>query len=197
MRFSLSGPSPLNATYTNTSGQAIYKTSTPRVLIGHTTTISRVLPADLPQHAGGSSASDQVHLQSQEEGRFGHLATVRHFVGRSVISYGGEEIKSGEHFKKVGPLWRCVFHSVDYYVLYLISWIYLDIGNLLEIKPVQALMGRPTNGLSAHTWDVRYVRPLSISCWTSIPSVGQIQWLHPDIPLNSSSESTTQATISS
>jgi len=83
----------LNSVYTNESGQAVYKASTPRVLTGHTTTVSRVLPPDLP---GGDGLEE----------RFGHLATIKHFVGRAIISYGGAEIKTGDHFKKVGALWR-------------------------------------------------------------------------------------------
>jgi len=94
MRFALSGTSPLNSIYTNESGKAIYKVSTPRVLTGHTTTVSRILPSDL---LGGDDGLEE---------RFGHLATIKHLVGRSIINYGGEEIKTGDHFKKVGTLWR-------------------------------------------------------------------------------------------
>lgn len=94
MRFTLSEKSPLNSIYTNESGKAIYKVSTPRVLAGHTTTVSRILPSDL---LGGDDGLEE---------RFGHLATIKHSVGSAIISYGGEEIKTGDHFKKVGALWR-------------------------------------------------------------------------------------------
>ncbi|KDR81208.1 hypothetical protein GALMADRAFT_116239 [Galerina marginata CBS 339.88] len=94
MRFTLAGPSPLHSNYINESGKVIYKVSTPRAFIVHTTTVSRVLPSDLP---GGGDGLEE---------RFGHLATNKHLIGRSIISYGGEEIKTGDHFKKVGTsLW--------------------------------------------------------------------------------------------
>lgn len=95
MRFTLSAKSPLNSIYTNESGEAIYKVTTPQVLTGRTSTISRVLPSDL---TGGD--------HDGQDNRFGHLATIRYYVGKADINFGGEEINTNEHFNKAGLLWR-------------------------------------------------------------------------------------------
>lgn len=143
MRFTLSGTSPLNSTYTNESGKAIYKVSTPRVLMGHTTTVSRILP---PELLGGDGFEE----------RFGHLATIKYLVGRSIINYGGEEIKTGDHFKKVGTLWRYV--TVSTQLPYSVNE-YDGSG----IKRVLDPTGRPINGAFVEIGVVRLVPRFTLS----------------------------------
>ncbi|KAF8888283.1 hypothetical protein BD779DRAFT_463652 [Infundibulicybe gibba] len=71
MRLFLSEPTPLNATYTNEMGQAIYKVATPDKLFGTpVATIRRIVPSSVRD-----STSTSTSLTSLRD-QFGHLAQV-------------------------------------------------------------------------------------------------------------------------
>ncbi|KAF8888285.1 hypothetical protein BD779DRAFT_463718 [Infundibulicybe gibba] len=91
MQLILSESSPLNATYTNETGQAIYKVNTPDKLFkSPVATISHIVPSGVQ---GKTSLRDQL----------GHLAQVEwHSLNSSKIRMGGEEIETEGFFRKAG-----------------------------------------------------------------------------------------------
>ncbi|GLB35659.1 hypothetical protein LshimejAT787_0212240 [Lyophyllum shimeji] len=98
MHLYLSTPSPLNATFTNEDGQVMYKVDTPMAVGTRTSTISCVVPNDIPQQQSDSSAAEE-----SMKDRFAHLAQVEHnVVGSSVLRFGGKEILTKEYFRKEG-----------------------------------------------------------------------------------------------
>ncbi|KAF8888289.1 hypothetical protein BD779DRAFT_1672370 [Infundibulicybe gibba] len=94
MQLTLSEATPLNATYTNEMGQAIYKVDTPnqfsRKLVA---TIRRIVPSGVQ---GDTNMRDQ----------FGHLAQVEwHTLSSSTIRMSGEEIRTKDFFKMLKWGW--------------------------------------------------------------------------------------------
>ncbi|KAK0199691.1 hypothetical protein DFS33DRAFT_1387997 [Desarmillaria ectypa] len=116
----------LNNTYTNESGQAIYKVSTPHKFSGGVTTVSRIVPSDYNRPRVEDAASYELGsvrkrdpVQSDSDGsfmpqvpevdfrdRFAPLGYIdwKIFVS-SVMRYNGEEVKATKYFKKQG--WGC------------------------------------------------------------------------------------------
>ncbi|KAF8875694.1 hypothetical protein BD779DRAFT_1449911 [Infundibulicybe gibba] len=94
MHLYLSDTSPLNTTFSDEAGQAIYKVDTPLGLISCTANISRVVRDDIPRE--GKDLQD----------RFAHLAQVEwHMFGSSFIRQGGQEIDTRIFFRKEGLGW--------------------------------------------------------------------------------------------
>ncbi|KAF8888288.1 hypothetical protein BD779DRAFT_463813 [Infundibulicybe gibba] len=105
MQLTLSESTPLNATYINEMGQAIYKVDTPdKFFKTPVATIHRIVPNGVQ---GRTSLRDQ----------FGHLAQVEwHSLSSSKIRMGGQEIKTKDFFRKVGWGWTArnrVFTAPD------------------------------------------------------------------------------------
>ena len=90
MHLTLSNSNPAKAIFSNESGQAIYKVTTPFRIVGSVSTISRILPSSVP---GGP---DTEPLRN----RWGQLATVEFNTFRSsIITMGGEEMKTSEYLR--------------------------------------------------------------------------------------------------
>ncbi|KAK0451407.1 uncharacterized protein EV420DRAFT_1311985 [Desarmillaria tabescens] len=113
----------LNNTYTNESGQAIYKVSTPHKFSGRVTTISRIVPSDyepprvedttsyelgsLRKCTPARSDSDGSSIGREPEvdfrDRFAPLGYIDWKVfASSVMRYKGEEVKATTYLKKQG-----------------------------------------------------------------------------------------------
>ncbi|KAF9463420.1 hypothetical protein BDZ94DRAFT_1258757 [Collybia nuda] len=99
MNLHLSDRSPINATYFNDDGQAIYKVETPIRLGTRTSTITRVIPNDATPNDGDG---DEVDMRD----RFGFLAQIEHKpFSSSVIKFGGIETEVKHYFRKEGWSW--------------------------------------------------------------------------------------------
>ncbi|GLB35660.1 hypothetical protein LshimejAT787_0212250 [Lyophyllum shimeji] len=93
MHLYLSTPSPLNSVYTNEHGQALYKINTPGMFGARKSTISCVVPNDIPGEDSEPSMQD----------RFEYLAQVEHNVlAPSVLRFGGKAFRTNEYFRKEG-----------------------------------------------------------------------------------------------
>lgn len=91
----LSERSPLNSIYTNEDGQVMYKVVTPLAATSRTSTISCVLPNDLPVKGDNTEADTKD--------RFGHLAQIEHkVVASSILRFGGNEVEAKDYFRKEG-----------------------------------------------------------------------------------------------
>ncbi|KAF8162632.1 hypothetical protein B0H34DRAFT_692217 [Crassisporium funariophilum] len=98
MHLYLSSDKPWNTTYTNPSGQVIYKAhSPPRPALGpKRISIKRVLPS-IPTLTSGQDDREAM------TDAYGHLAEIDFWrVGRSSIRMGGREMGIEEMFRKEG-----------------------------------------------------------------------------------------------
>jgi hypothetical protein len=90
MHLILSHSSPINSVYSNEDGQAIYKVHSPFKFIGRTSTISRILPNDIP-------GRDDIVMQD----RFARLAQIDwKIISPSRIRFGGIEADVKTFFRK-------------------------------------------------------------------------------------------------
>ncbi|KAF5387170.1 hypothetical protein D9615_002093 [Tricholomella constricta] len=107
MHLYLSTRSPLNSVFSTAEGQALYKVETPMAAGTRTSTISCIVPNDIPQHHSAHTVSMQ--------NRFGHLAQVEHnVISSSILRFGGNEFATKDYFRKVGwgPLCRARFEKL-------------------------------------------------------------------------------------
>ncbi|KAK0461634.1 uncharacterized protein EV420DRAFT_1304852 [Desarmillaria tabescens] len=94
----------LNNTYTNESGQAIYKVSTPHKFSGRVTTISRIVPSDYEPPRVEDTDSYELGMDFRD--RFAPLGYIDwKMFASSVMRYKGEEVKATTYLKKQGWGW--------------------------------------------------------------------------------------------
>ncbi|KAG7086287.1 hypothetical protein E1B28_002251 [Marasmius oreades] len=93
MNLTLSG-NFLKCTYTDDNGRVVYKVHTSSTYPGNSTTISKVLPDDIPRGASenGKGSGD----------RFAHLARIDWKVVYSTLVRGGEETSAKTFFRREG-----------------------------------------------------------------------------------------------
>jgi len=93
MKFYLSTSSPINSAFTNEDGQAIYKVETPLLKLPWVTSISRVIPNDLPQEDADPDMRDNYTFMAQIE---------FHDISPSKITLVGSEFTAKSYFRKEG-----------------------------------------------------------------------------------------------
>ncbi|KAF8888282.1 hypothetical protein BD779DRAFT_1440221 [Infundibulicybe gibba] len=105
MRLTLSEPTPLNATYTNEMGQALYKVDTPDKLFGTpVATISGIVPSRVRGRRTRTRTRTSTNRGLHDQ--FSPFAQVEwHTLGSSKIRMGGEEIRTKDFFRKAGWGW--------------------------------------------------------------------------------------------
>ncbi|KAF8058592.1 hypothetical protein FPV67DRAFT_509570 [Lyophyllum atratum] len=91
MHLYLSTVSVINSTYSNENGQVIYKVDTPMALGTRTSTISYVVPNDIPQEDVDPDMRDKFDL-------FGQVEHKR--VGSSVLRFAGHEFETKTYLRK-------------------------------------------------------------------------------------------------
>ncbi|KAG6817036.1 hypothetical protein H0H87_000448 [Tephrocybe sp. NHM501043] len=94
MKLYLSG-SPLNAAYTNEDGQTLYKVETDTWALTPTSTITRVVPNDVPR--GEEDDTAIVSMQDKFE-YLGHVK--RGVIAPSVLHFGGQQYEAKKFFRK-------------------------------------------------------------------------------------------------
>jgi len=93
MKLYLSTSSPLNSVFTNEDGQAIYKVKIPMFKLPLVTSISRVIPNDLPQEDADPDMRDNYTFMAQID---------FHVISPSKIKLAGSEFTSKNYFRKEG-----------------------------------------------------------------------------------------------
>ncbi|KAJ8094057.1 hypothetical protein PM082_009947 [Marasmius tenuissimus] len=89
MKFSIPG-NFLNSNYVDENGRVIYKVNTTIKVPGNKTSISKILPGDIPRSENGADG--------QSGDRFAHLARIDWKPVNSVFYFGGEEIETEKLF---------------------------------------------------------------------------------------------------
>ncbi|KAG6810702.1 hypothetical protein H0H92_010665 [Tricholoma furcatifolium] len=91
MHLYLSDRSPLNTILTNADGQVLYKVETPFTLGSRTSTVTRVIPNDIPGNEEEPSMQD----------RYEYFGEVEHNpISSSVLRFGGNQFETNTFFRK-------------------------------------------------------------------------------------------------
>ncbi|KAG6916908.1 hypothetical protein DXG01_004741 [Tephrocybe rancida] len=96
MKLNLSGSSPLNSTFTNDDGQALYKVETKIWAISPTSNITCVIPNDIPRRE-----EEDTNISMQD--RFAYFGHVEHnMIASAVLHFGDQRYEAKDYFKKDG-----------------------------------------------------------------------------------------------
>ncbi|KAJ7641726.1 hypothetical protein FB45DRAFT_825990 [Roridomyces roridus] len=101
MRFTISSPKPINATYKDAeTGIIQYKVRSPIKVHEVISTITRRIDTDIPRRNSGSE-SDHSSSSATTSARFGHLAEIAWYIRKpSLMRFGGKEIDPETFFTK-------------------------------------------------------------------------------------------------
>ncbi|KAG6819714.1 hypothetical protein H0H93_009330 [Arthromyces matolae] len=96
MHLYLSNSSHLNSSFTNDDGQVLYKVETPFVFGAQVSTVTCVVPNDIPHASDGK-------VEPSMQDRFAYMGKVEHnLVSSSVIHFGGNAYQTKDYLRKDG-----------------------------------------------------------------------------------------------